>query len=233
LRHGNARACDPVHLRAQPRSESIQLASLDRTDGRTQRSRVGPTLCLSINQNYMPAHVNDFAKVLLFMMEKGMLNHRHFKRTVGALVRDSMETDLPHCTTSYRSRRAQEVIVSLAPRSRSQYHGHCSVLRHEHMVPTKVRLEILARLQEQDPTEELIVKSLRSFGLRATLHADEDRQLDQAGLRWKMPPSFWDEGGPMHMNPLARYIETGLIRELVPRSGACWFADDRAAGLYP
>ena len=87
--------------------------------------------------------------------------------------------------------------------------------------------------QIDNPTVELFARSLTTFGLRATLHVDEDRILTGAGLRSRMPDSFWDPSNEeMFMNPLARYIETGLINNLVQRDGECWFAADQAAALY-
>lgn len=180
----------------------------------------------------MPAHVNDFARVLLFMKQQEMFQQLHFKHALGALVRDSMETPYPHCTTQYRSHMARDVVFKHAPQTAAQYHRHCmKLLRHEHMVPTSVRMTILAQME--NPTEELIAESLRTFGLRATLHVDEDKILTDCGLRSRMPDSFWDPiNEEMFMNPLARYIEVGIIDNLVQRQGECWFAGDQAAGLY-
>lgn len=180
----------------------------------------------------MPANVNDFAQVLLLMKQQGMLQQLHFKRAVGVLVRDSMETEYPHCTTNYRSRMAQDVVIMHAPQTAAQYQNHCKkTLRHEHMVPTSVRMAILDHMD--NPTVELIARSLSTFGLRATLHVGEDGILNSAGLRSRMPDSFWDPSNEeMFMNPLARYIETGLINNLVQRQSECWFAADQAANLY-
>lgn len=175
-------------------------------------------------------NVEEFAEILRVMIERGLLQHPDFNRTVGVLIRDAMETTHPHCTTNYRSVKAAQVVNALPPRSRAQYQKRCqskeNSLRHEHMVPTSERIRILAAME--DPTTEAIAHSLRTFGLRATIHRDEDEVLNKAKLKSRMPAAFWDKDRPdMYMNPLARYIATDLLANLRPRQGNCWFADEQ------
>lgn len=168
------------------------------------------------------ARVRKFAQVLYAMHVNGHLRDPDFRPVVGALVREAMETKLPHCTTAYRTRKAAELIKGLGPSSRSQYHRLCKAhLRHEHMVPTKVRIDML--LSTPELTEERIVQSLVEFGLRATIHIEEDDRLNELKLKSAMPKSFSTPGDAQYMNPLARYIHANLHGELIARQGKCWF----------
>lgn len=166
------------------------------------------------------ARVIKFAKVIYAMHASGHLRDPDLRPVVGALVRESMETKHYHCTTAYRTRKAQDLIASQAAKSKAQYHRNCKEqkLRHEHMVPTKVRIDMLFSIPEL--SEERIAHSLYTFGLRATIHTDEDQRLNDAGLKSTMPASFWTPGDPDYMNPLARYVAAGLHQDLAARSGA-------------
>lgn len=170
--------------------------------------------------------VNKFAKVLFALHQQGLLGDPELKTVVGTLVRESTETPHVHCTTDFRSINAGTAIEPVAPNSSFGYHSWCrSNLRHEHMVPTSVRMKILL---DQGPnlTEDFIAQSLECYGLRATIHIDEDNILNAAGLAHRMPDSFWLPGD-LYMNPRARYIATGLNQQLVARQGVCWFADNQ------
>lgn len=175
--------------------------------------------------------IEEFAEILRVIIERGLLNHSDFKHVVGVLIRDAMETKHPHCTTDYRTVKAAEVVAALAPKSKSQYHARCSKkdnkLRHEHMVPTSERIRILAALN--NPTVASIAASLKMFGLRATIHVDEDKVLTDEKLKSKMPAAFWIENSDMYMDPLARYKEAKLFDSLRPRQGSCWFTDAQSA----
>lgn len=168
--------------------------------------------------------VEKFAKVLFFLQQQKFLDDPDFSVVVGTLLREAMETHHPHTTTHFRSRGAAEAIAQFAPGSKAKYQAWCkSTLRHEHIVPTCVRKEILQTLPE--PTEQSFADSLNTFGIRATILKTEDDILNKAKLKDKMPTWFWSKGTVSYLEPMARYIETGLDKELVARKGACWFAD--------
>jgi hypothetical protein len=174
-------------------------------------------------------NTEEFASVLLAIINNGLFDHPDFNRSIGVLIRDSTETRYAHCTADFRSIWAGQVVVPLEPQSPNQYNRLCKTrahsLRHEHMVPTNVRMRILREMP--NPTVASISESLLTFGLRATIHHEEDAVLTQAGFAHKMPDSFWIPGSDLYMNPLARYIETGLAGNLVARQGNCWFTDEQ------
>ncbi len=72
-------------------------------------------------------------------------------------------------------------------------------------------------------TEEFIVQTLRTYGLRATIHRDEDALLNEKGVAKRMPDSFHSPGSADFRDPLARYKAVGLYKSLVKRAGESWF----------
>lgn len=137
-------------------------------------------------------------------------------------VRQATETRHWHLTTDYRSQRAEQEILRQAFRSPAHYHGWCNEnLRHEHMVPISVVCDML--VNEPNITEAFIARTLRTNGLRATIHRDEDDHLNSKGLAKAMPASYWTPGSAYYQDPLARYKESGLFEALVRRTAPTWF----------
>ena len=166
--------------------------------------------------------VAKFSKALLALHQAGMLKDPECRPAVGMFVRQATETSHWHLTVHYRSIRAAEAIAAAPIRSPEHYHGWCCEnLRHEHIVPVSVVIDML--IQEPQITEEFIARTLRVNGLRATIHRDEDKRLNELGLGRKMPSSFWTQGSPYFGDPLARYKEAGLFSGLVPLAGSRWF----------
>lgn len=90
------------------------------------------------------------------------------------------------------------------------------------MVPISEVIDMLVR--EENITEDFIARTLRTNGLRATIHRDEDARLSRQGFAKRMPASFWTPGSAYFQDPLARYKEADLFEGLVPlASGATWY----------
>lgn len=166
--------------------------------------------------------VLKFAKALFALHQSGMLKDPECRPAVGMFVRQATETPHWHLSAHYRSARAAEAIANANIRSPQHYHGWCCQnLRHEHMVPVGEIIDMLIR--ESNITEEFIIQTLRVNGLRATIHRDEDKILNEFGFARKMPASYWTEGSKYFGDPLARYKESGLYADLVPLNGDSWF----------
>lgn len=163
-----------------------------------------------------------FAEALLALHKIEMLKDPQCRPAVGMFVRQATETPHWHLSAHYRSIRAAEEIAKANIRSPEHYHGWCCHnLRHEHMVPVGEVIDIMIR--EPNVTEEFIVQTLRSNGLRATIHRDEDNILNEFGFARKMPASYWTEGSEYFGDPLARYKVAGLYQKLEPLRGSSWF----------
>jgi hypothetical protein len=89
------------------------------------------------------------------------------------------------------------------------------------MVPISVVCEML--VTAPIVSEEFIASILRQYGRRATITRDEDAVLNAKGLGKSMPAEFWTPGSPLFQNPCARYIDAGLVNDLVPRTSESWF----------
>jgi len=167
-------------------------------------------------------NVAKFSKALFALHQAGCLKDPSCRPAVGTFVRQATESSHWHLTTDYRSVRAAELISNERFRSPEHYHGWCCQnLRHEHMVPISVVCDML--VQESYPTEEFIAQVLRTNGLRATIHREEDSELNRKGLGKRMPASYWTAGSPYFKDPLARYKEAGLYELLVRRVGSSWY----------
>ena len=75
-------------------------------------------------------------------------------------------------------------------------------LRHEHLVPRKVLVGMFFKLREDElhKIEELF----RLYCIGVVVTVEEDRLLNKAGLRQKMPVGDWLE------NPWVRYAHVGI-----------------------
>ena len=89
------------------------------------------------------------------------------------------------------------------------------------MVPISEVIKLL--IAEPRVTEAFIAETLRTYGLRATIHREEDALLNASGFARRMPDSFHTPGAKDFRDPLARYKAVGLYECLVQRSGDSWF----------
>jgi hypothetical protein len=89
------------------------------------------------------------------------------------------------------------------------------------MVPISEVIEML--VAEPCVSEEFIAQTLRAYGLRATIHREEDALLNASGLARRMPDAFRTPGTVSFRDPLARYKAVGLYECLVKRPGDSWF----------
>lgn len=168
-------------------------------------------------------NVARFAKALYALHQADCLKDPKCRPAIGMFVRQATESRHWHLTTHYRSKLAAGEIAKTTFRSPEHYHGWCCQnLRHEHIVPISEVIDMLVR--EPNTTEELIARTLRINGLRATIHRDEDARLNQHGFAKRMPSSYWTPGSPYFQDPLARYKEAGIFEGLVPlASGTNWY----------
>lgn len=89
----------------------------------------------------------------------------------------------------------------------------------------RCRSRLSLTLAEREEISRAMVAGQSVRSIAASLRRAEDDMLNKAKLRAKMPAGFWSQDSDFYMEPMARYIETGLNKELVSRKGACWFAD--------
>ena len=73
---------------------------------------------------------------------------------------------------------------------------------HEHVVPKKLIIEHLMSLE--NPSQESVKRILVACCIAVVVTVEQDRKLDELGLRSKMP-----EGSDIN-NPWARYEKTGI-----------------------
>ena len=147
--------------------------------------------------------VLKFAKALFALHEADLLKDPECRPAVGMFVRQATETPHWHLSAHFRSRRAAEEIALAPIRSPEHYHGWCCQnLRHEHIVPVGEVIDMMIR--EPIITEDFIVQLLRTNGLRATIHREEDKVLNKCGFAKKMPASYWTAGSAYFQDPLAR-----------------------------
>jgi len=168
-------------------------------------------------------NVTKFAKALFALHQVGCMTDPSCRSAVAMFVRQATEPPKHwHLTTNYRSKRAAEALVEAKLYSPAQYHRWCSQnLRHEHVVPISVVIDLL--IVEPSVTEEFIAQTLRTYGLRATIHREEDALLNANGFATRMPASFHSLGAETYRDPLARYKAVGLYECLVERVGDSWF----------
>lgn len=168
-------------------------------------------------------NVARFAKALFALHQVDCLKDPSCRSAVGMFVRQATEPPKHwHLTTDYRSKRAAEELQRVEFRSAAQYHRWCHKnLRHEHMVPISEVIEML--IAEPSVTEEFIAQTLRTYGLRATIHREEDALLNARGFAKRMPDSFHIPGTEGFRDPLARYKAVDLYECLVKRAGESWF----------
>jgi len=167
-------------------------------------------------------NVAKFAKALYALHQADCLKDPKCRPAIGMFVRQATESPHWHLTTNFRSQRAAAEAAKVTFRSPEHYHGWCCQnLRHEHMVPISEVIDMLVR--EPEITEGFIARTLRANGLRATIHREEDAILNAHGFAKKMPASYWTPGSQYFQDPLARYKEAGLYKELVPLAGRTWY----------
>ena len=78
-----------------------------------------------------------------------------------------------------------------------------------------------------NPSVESISALLMKFCIRATITYDEDKELNKAGLSSSMPKWFDSNGDECKSNPLARYVQVELDKELSPLcDGMLWHEVD-------
>lgn len=170
------------------------------------------------------------AKALAALASAGLLKSELLKHSVGMMIRQASESNHWHNCAHFRSREAAQLIASNSAsiRSAAEYQAFCRKnLRHEHVVPNSVIYKMLTTMTA--PTEAEIVKLLQKFCIRATITRREDSELSIRGLASSMPKGF-DFKNLEKMDPMARYVEAGLLQSLVQRTpGVLWFQhDDRA-----
>lgn len=137
-------------------------------------------------------------------------------------VRQASEDKRFHLTTHYRSTQAAKLLAAQRFDNASQYHHWCCRnLRHEHMVPVGVVIDMILRLAPR--SEEAIGRVLVQFSRRATITREQDKVLGHARLKTRMPDEFWVPGSALYQDPLARYHAAGLGNALVERREASWF----------
>jgi hypothetical protein len=170
------------------------------------------------------------AQALVLLREANILGQPSFIHTLGTIVRQSTEPAAPrrnHTSAHYRSNMVAEAIAVAPIHTVAQYEAWCGAggnqIRHEHMVPTRVRIQLL---QNGPWTETNVAHSLATYGIRASIHYEEDAILTAMGLRAAMPAEFYREGDPLYMDPMARYIVAGLYPNLVKRLAENWFVQD-------
>ncbi len=165
----------------------------------------------------MPIRIAHSARSLAALHGVGELKNPLNRETVGMFIRKASECNHWHNTTDYRSRAAAEAIAAEGQLTVPGYQAFCSrTLRHEHMVPNAVLYRMI--MAEENPTEESIKALFLRFSKRATITRTEDASLRSSD----MPPQFFLQGHAWYLNPLARYLEAGLVDSLEPRPGARW-----------
>lgn len=168
-----------------------------------------------------------FAKILSILHDNGFLKDVECKGPVLDFIRKASEpTGNWHATSHFRSNAAALILAGRTYRSAAEYHRFCNPrLSHEHMVPNAVLYRLI--LEEPDVTEVFILKLLRRFGLRTTITREENALLTKR-FQSKMPEQFYvnSPGNDLYMNPLARYIVTGIDGDLVQRRCASWHSSD-------
>lgn len=172
--------------------------------------------------------VDKTAAALFQLHRSGFLKDADFREPVIRFIRNSTETNYWHLTCHYRSRKAAALIRERAPRSIAQYHSFCHRnLSHEHMVPDIFVYRTICA--EPNVTLEYLQETLRTFGLRATITKDENREhFGCDPFRWGMPPEFSMPDHALCGDPLARYIVSGLFQHLEPRVGDTWWGPNGA-----
>lgn len=87
------------------------------------------------------------------------------------------------------------------------------------MVPVEV---IYQMIQVKDEiTTDWLIHILKKFSLRATITQEENGKLRKS----EMPEGFYDQNNSdLYENPLARYIEAGIDKNLEKRVGDTWFS---------
>lgn len=84
----------------------------------------------------------------------------------------------------------------------------------EHMVPIKVISELLLELKAVGELScETIAALLDKYVHFATISKREDKLLQAAGLKSKMPEGFWIEGHEYYRCPKSRYKEVNITLE--------------------
>lgn len=165
--------------------------------------------------------VEKFAGAIFAIAQNGHLDDRDLRPVVRMLIRESTATSWPHATADFRSRSAARVLEKFEINSRGEYHLTCHKhLYLDHAVPAFEILELIKSLPELNIGS--IASTLRKFALHATISPDELELFRVRSCQYSMPASFWDPDSSLFMNPLARYIESGLRIELIERNADSW-----------
>jgi len=165
--------------------------------------------------------VEKFARAIFAIAENGHLDDRDLRPVVRMLIQESTATSWPHVTANFRSRSAAHVLEEFEINSRGEYHLACHKhLYLDYVVPAGEILELLKRLPEL--RIDSIASTLRKFALRATISPDELKLFRARSCQYSMPASFWNPASDLFMNPLARYIESGLMLDLIERNADSW-----------
>lgn len=79
-------------------------------------------------------------------------------------------------------------IWSKSARAQWNETGSVKGLRHKHVIPRSVVKKLILELQ--NPTQEDVLQVLEKYCLGVVATVDEDKKLNQRGLRSKMPPQL-------------------------------------------
>ncbi len=176
-------------------------------------------------------NVEMSAHALFVLNEANILSNPNFIHALGVIVRQSTEPcapSRPHTSAHFRSARARAAIAAAPIKSVAQYEAWCkrraNTIHHEHVVPTRVRIDML---RDGPLTQNEIATSLRTYGIRASIHREEDAILTAMGFATNMPAGFYEPGHILYKNPMARYIAAGLIGSLVKLEAINWFLQDQ------
>lgn len=87
-------------------------------------------------------------------------------------------------------------------------------LRHEHVVPKKVVIEMLFALDK--PTAEKVRTILDKFLIGVVVTKEQDARLN-AEYGKSMPPEFYDESSPLYQDPWLRYRKCNIKVRFMPQ----------------
>lgn len=158
--------------------------------------------------------IDSYSVLLALMLKNGLLKDKAFKLVIKYLIRTVTETPDYHCSADYRSIEVIRATQDIT--SKSAYHRFCSKnFRHDHIVPCQAQYELLMELPGL--SEKNIKEFFNKHSLRATITKDQDKKLNDLGLRAKMPWEFHTKTfgyEDYYENPLARYLKSGIMESL-------------------
>ncbi|KAB7690884.1 hypothetical protein [Plesiomonas shigelloides] len=159
--------------------------------------------------------IKTYSNALWALHLAGLLENRECKNPIKSFIRQSSECNNYHCYTHYRSREVESQLHGLNFKSQAEYHKYCSSnFAHEHMVPVEALYQLIIKSpQSSDNIESL----LRRFSKRATITKEQNKLLSKSS----MPDYFYHSLN----NPdshLARYVDAGIVDNLVLRTTTSW-----------